>query len=59
MRVGYEMIIANSAPRTLLAIYHLISMCTRGIIVKPIGIGANDDDLYNDNSLTSLASRLL
>ena len=35
MLVGYEMIIANSALRAWLAIYHLISN-TRGIIVKYI-----------------------
>ena len=32
--VGYGMIIANSALRASLAIYHLISNAARGIIVK-------------------------
>ena len=32
--VGYEMIIANSALRASLAIYHLISIRACGIIVK-------------------------
>ena len=32
--VGYEMIIANSTLRTLLAIYHLISNARHGIIVN-------------------------
>ena len=32
--VGYEIVIANLALRASLAIYHLISNCARGIIVK-------------------------
>ena len=59
------MIIANSALYASLAIYHLKSNvhswnnCYITTVIYPIGIGDNDDDRRNVNSLTLLAGRLL